>query len=237
MHFLTLILTAAFWAALPVKLVAIAGIVYVVLQAIKAKYPAIGGTWAIVLNGLLTFAGLLSVAHPGDISTAAFWSNLLLTIAGSAGLHGTVRSLTQGSQDPAPAQTSNVGMKAAGLVLAFAVGFAVTGCALKATATTTATAPTLPAGAVDQTDANAFKVLRPAHDFAASISADIQSGKLTVTATQKTAVTSMNKALNIADAAEQSYHKAGGGSTAALTAALNAVLSAWSTAQTSLAAQ
>lgn len=280
---------ATFWAALPVKLVAISGFVYVLLQAIKSKFPVITGKWAFLLNVAFTFVGVVSVAKPGDLESPNFWASLLLALASAAGIHGTVRSAA--AKDPEPAKdtglvpisgiagagftdnnstrymaekqaynrkmaeqqaygdTINAAEKVmgdagaskgtTGLVIAciLAASLGLAGCvATGANATTppNATAPALPAGAVDQADATAFKILRPAHDFAGSISTDIISGKLKVTPDQQLAMQSLNKALNVADHAEQAYHNAGGGSTAAMNTAVTAVLEAWTKASASI---
>ena len=94
----------------------------------------------------------------------------------------------------------------------------------------------LPAGAVDQTDATANQTLQTIHAFLAKVSADVQSGAIAPSATQRAALDTANKALNTASLAEQAYHSSGGGSASVLTAALTAAESAFSTVQTSLVA-
>lgn len=116
------------------------------------------------------------------------------------------------------------------VVLAVALGvgsFSLMGCAHKAV-----NAP-LPVGAVDAADANAYKVLKPAHDFAAHLTASVQSGKIHPTDSQKMALESLNKAINVADTALIQYHDAGGGDAAAIGAATTAVSLALTTAMNS----
>src|SRR5260370_33600182 len=97
MHLLLAVLVwSAIWAILPVELVAIAGYVYALLQILKSKFPAISGPWAIGLNVVFNIAGVLAVAKHGDLATPDFWASLILSIATSAGVHGTVRSLSSG---------------------------------------------------------------------------------------------------------------------------------------------
>lgn len=83
----------------------------------------------------------------------------------------------------------------------------------------------LPALAVDQTDATANEVLQAAHGFAASVSADVIAGKLVLTDSQKQGLVTLNKALNVADAAEIAYHGCGGGTKCAGTTLVAAVTS------------
>jgi hypothetical protein len=248
---LAAIIWATFWSALPVKLVTIAGSVYVLLTILKRYFPAIGGKYAVAINFALTAVGIISVAKPDDLATPTFWASLMLTAASAAGIHGTVRSAANALDAPkvevdpfgrdykAPptGQTPLVQKDRKNLVLLLVLASAsigLAGCVHSPTAATPGPAPALPSGAVDSADANAFKVLRPAHDFAASISADILSGKIQVSSSQRLAMESLNKALNVADHAEQNYHKAGGGSAATMNTAITAVLEAWTKAQAAL---
>lgn len=274
MHFtLAVFVAAVFWSALPVKVVAVAGSVYILVQTLKTIFPALGGWYAIALNIAISATALISTAQPGDLKTTQFWAAMMLAVASAAGIHGTVKSAIAGlapapaappvlqtmidpnanntkanfaavmakpEDAPAPAPTQTVvtsksslvviGILFGGLGLAGALGCKTV------TAGTPATAPTLPAGAVDQADATAYQTLKPAHDFAESISADVVNGKLHPTATQTQAIIALNKALNVADHAEQVYHNAGGGSAAAMSAAITGVLNAWASTQSALLA-
>lgn len=245
MHvFLAMFIATAFWSALPVKLVAIAGSAYVIIAMLKRIFPAIGGWQSMALNVALNVAGSLMVAKPADFSDVNFWAGLMLSIASAAGIHGTVKAAMGGSTPPddkpatdpnlVPRDGPQMAIKSGvAMLLVLCMAMSLTGC-LHTGSAATVPAP-LPTGAVDQADATAYKTLRPAHDFAAHISADVQSGKLKLTATQVLAVTSLNRLLNVADQAEQSYHAAGGGNQAALNTAVAAVLQSWSEAQSALA--
>lgn len=105
MHFalLAFIAVAAFWSTLPVKLIAVAGTVYGLVQLVKKYFPKISGPYAVLVNVLFSVTGVLMVAQPGDLKTPAFWSSLVMTALAAAGVHGTVRSaLTPPATDPAP---------------------------------------------------------------------------------------------------------------------------------------
>jgi hypothetical protein len=113
MHFLAIIALAAFWSSLTVKLVAISGLVYLVVQMLKAFFPQITGPWAIALNFALSMAGTISVAKPGDLSSLSFWSSLLMAAGAAAGIHGTVKSFQKAGTPTSPLMAS-VGAQGAG---------------------------------------------------------------------------------------------------------------------------
>jgi hypothetical protein len=97
----------------------------------------------------------------------------------------------------------------------------------------------LPAMAVDQVDADANTILQPAHAFAARLTAAVLSTDpqvhIELTASQKSVLMALNKALNIADPLEQAYH-AQPTSTAAsqLQAATTKVSTAFTAAQAAI---
>jgi len=72
---------------------------------------------------------------------------------------------------------------------------------------------TLPTGATSVADATTYRVLNDAHAFLQSIRDSVAAGKLTLTATQKTAFNSLVAASNSADALWETCH-AGGCTTA-----------------------
>lgn len=234
---LAIFVAAVFWSALPVKVVAIAGSVYILVQTLKTIFPALAGWYAIALNIAISATALISTSQPGDLKTTQFWAAMMLAVASAAGIHGTVRSAIAGLA-PAPATQAQAAKLLVIAILLGGLGLAGCAGALQGGTTpgATTTAPPLPAGAVDQADATAYQTLKPAHDFAESISADVVNGKLHPSATQSQAIIALNKALNVADHAEQTYHNAGGGSTAAMSAAITGVLNAWASTQSALLA-
>jgi predicted small lipoprotein YifL len=72
---------------------------------------------------------------------------------------------------------------------------------------------TLPAGAMSAADASSYRVLNDAHAFLRSIRDSVSAGKLTLTATQKTAFNNLVASSNAADALWTTCHN--GGCTAA----------------------
>lgn len=240
------IVWATVWSALPVKLVAISGTVYVLVAALKKIFPAISGPWSMLLNVLFSTASVLMVAKPGDLANPAFWASLMITVAGASGIHGTVKAATEPADVPSPStlpqpqvamkggtgmtgNSSSMTSKLPMLFVAAILCMSLQGCAH------TVTAP--PPGAVNAIDGNANLVLQPIHAFLLSVSTDVQSGKLTLTATQREVLDTANKAANTADAAEIAYHNGGGGDASVLNAALAAVQSAFAAVQASLAAK
>jgi hypothetical protein len=80
----------------------------------------------------------------------------------------------------------------------------------------------LPAGAINQLDATAYRVLSDAQAAINSLKGDIESGKMTVTDTQKAVLNQVIAHYNVAEGLAQSYHATGGvGDTTALTNAIS----------------
>ena len=78
----------------PAEVIAIAGVAYGLIQAVKKQYPKLGGWYAMGLNILLNVAGDLMIAQPGQLKTSGFWIQVLLGAGSSAGLHGTISTMT-----------------------------------------------------------------------------------------------------------------------------------------------
>lgn len=89
-------------------------------------------------------------------------------------------------------------------LLAIGLLFGLTGCGIRAA--TPATAPPLPAGAADQTDAHANQVLRTIQGFMVPLARDIKSGKLQASPEQRHVLNVLDDYYNKASLAEQSYH-------------------------------
>jgi hypothetical protein len=95
------------------------------------------------------------------------------------------------------------------------------GCkATSSAGTGAATAPTLPAGAVNQFDATAFRTLADSHAAIASVQQNVASGTLTITAAQKTTLNQIITDQNTAQALYKAYHAVPTGDTTALSAAI-----------------
>jgi hypothetical protein len=103
------------------------------------------------------------------------------------------------------------------VALALALSLAGLGCANKA-----ATAP-IP-GAINSFDQMSYQTLMDAQAGINAIKADIASGKVTLTATQKTVLNQSIQDYDLAQAAWQVYHSGATSNTAALTAAINQIV-------------
>jgi len=100
-----LVLALMFWAfslalavPTPVKALAIAAAVYGILQAAKAS-PWLGqyitGWWALLLNGALTIVAFVLTIPASQLYSWGTLTAILVTILGSAGIHGSVKTLIQ----------------------------------------------------------------------------------------------------------------------------------------------
>jgi PBP1b-binding outer membrane lipoprotein LpoB len=118
-------------------------------------------------------------------------------------------------------------MKKLLFVLMLAACLILAGCAAKTTTSTT----TLPAGAINTTDASAYRVLSDAKAFLSSIQSSTAAGTLTLTAAQKTVVNNLITASNTADQLWEAYHAGASTDAAGLTTAVNNLNSALATAQ------
>ncbi len=68
---------------------------YIALQLIRQAMPTIAGVWAILLNfGLSSVAYVIALPHEQWFTLATLLA-LASTVAGAAGIHGTVKSLTK----------------------------------------------------------------------------------------------------------------------------------------------
>ena len=183
------------------KIIAVAVITYGLLQFTKRYFPGLCGKHAVALNLLYTVVGTVLSARP--TSWGATIAIILQTAGVSAGIHGTIKTLTK-DQDADGVKTPAGGTVAA-LALALLL-FPLAGCAHRVTAA--APAP-LPVGAVDQIDATSNRVLQAAHGFANRVTVDVMSGKVQLSAGQRSAMGKLNSVLNIADKMEIDYHECG----------------------------
>lgn len=109
------------------------------------------------------------------------------------------------------------------------------GCAVKTSTTTNVPpAPTLPTGARDSADANAFRVIADAYAFISSVRNSVTAGSLSLTATQKTVFNDVVLAYNTAYALGQAYHAGASSDSAGLAAATNSLSTKLTTASTQI---
>jgi hypothetical protein len=76
------------------KILAIAAAVYAVLQVAKKVFPSIGGGWALALNIGLSVLGFLVTVPVANLLSIDTLTGLIMAVAASAGIHGTVKSMT-----------------------------------------------------------------------------------------------------------------------------------------------
>jgi hypothetical protein len=77
------------------KVIAIAAVVFALVQAIKKFFPKLGGWWALGLNVVLNATGILATAQPGQLFSTGTLLAVVLAIASAAGIHGTWTNLLQ----------------------------------------------------------------------------------------------------------------------------------------------
>lgn len=243
---LIFLISPTFWHDLlgqtAVHTVAIAGIVAGIVQAIKRLAPdAITGRWVVTTNALLTVAGILVAQGTANFWTETTWAQIIVIVISASGLRNTTKTLTGLTTTP-DASKGLQGVGGAVTALLVIGCLIITGCGIRAT--TPATAPPLPAGAADETDARANQALQTIQAFMKPIVRDIGSGKLQATPAQRSAIDNLDGLYNKAIVAEQGYHacmltpgttQAACLATSALTGALSNAQSAFTAAQTALA--
>jgi hypothetical protein len=243
---LALFLAPTFWHDLlgqtAIHTVAIAALVAGIVQAIKRIAPGvITGRWVVITNTLLTIAGILAAQGTANFWTETTWAQIIVIVISASGIRNTTKTLTGLSTTPDPDQ----GASGIHVVTALAMFFAlsVVGCGIRAA--TPATAPALPAGAVDSVDAKANQALQTIQAFMTPVVRDIQNGKLAVSPAQRSAVNTLDGLYNKAIVAEQGYHacmltpgttQTACLATSALTGALANAQGAFQAAQTAIAA-
>jgi len=82
---------------LATRVAAIMAAVYAVLQGLKQFFPSIGGIGAIIINVALSVLGFLVSVPADQLFTISTLLGLITAIAGSAGIHGTISSLSKKS--------------------------------------------------------------------------------------------------------------------------------------------
>lgn len=102
--FILLWIDPGFWHNLyvngPVRVIAVAGTVTILLQLIKRQFPTLGGWYAVAINAGLSIAGILAVTPPDQFWTVTTWGQVIQAIGVAAGIHGTAKALS--SPSPAP---------------------------------------------------------------------------------------------------------------------------------------
>ena len=86
----------------PVRIIAIASVICVLLQAVKRFYPGLGGYWAIAVNLTLSTAGVLALTDPSQFWTINTAAHIFEAGLAAAGIHGTAKALSDRPLDAKP---------------------------------------------------------------------------------------------------------------------------------------
>jgi hypothetical protein len=92
MHTALLLAAITLSPAAAVKVLAIAGSVYGVLQLVKKQFPQINGYWAVALNIGLSALGTAVTVPSDQLFTVNTMLALVTASIGAAGIHGTVKN-------------------------------------------------------------------------------------------------------------------------------------------------
>lgn len=198
-----------------IKVLAVAGAVYGILQALKqpnALTPYIKGWVAICLNVLLSAGGVILATPADQLYTSQTVLAILAAALAAAGVHGTITLTTQNKQN-----ATKVG---AVLIFALLVPMAlVTGC--KPASTTTPPAAVAP-GYQNATDQQLGETIAGATGFYNRVQADIQAGTYKASPNELTSLNIFGLSLNSAKLIYGQYH-AGQATLAQAQAAVNKV--------------
>jgi hypothetical protein len=94
--------------ALAGEVLAISGVVYAALQALKKAFPVLSGWPAVGINVALSILGAVIVIPQDQLFSLSTLTTLLvggIAAAGAAGVHGTVQNLAPASVQAALGQT------------------------------------------------------------------------------------------------------------------------------------
>lgn len=198
-------------AQTPTRMIAISASVLIVVQILKVAFPlTISGRVTVLINFVASIAGVFAGLDPAHFWSQTTLSQILVVFTAASGVHTITKTLAGQTTNADPVLDTlnrpNLTRNAAGLVaiLVMAGCLGVSGCGLRAA--TPATAPALPVGAADETDAHANDVLKTIEGFMKPIVRDIANGKLQATAGQKKAVNTLDGYYNRAVVAEKEYH-------------------------------
>jgi hypothetical protein len=118
--------TAATPFATQVKILAIAGSVYTILQVVKQVFP-VAGLGAVVINVILSALGVAVFMKPEDLFSLQSLTALVVAGLTAAGAHGTVKSFIGSSGVPNPGGNTVSGVSAL-LCFSMVAMLTFTGC-------------------------------------------------------------------------------------------------------------
>jgi hypothetical protein len=120
--------TAATPFATQVKLLAISGSVYALLQVVKQVFP-LAGLGAILSNVALSVLGVVVVIKPEDLFSLNTLTLVGIAAITAAGAHGTIKSFTSGGTDLSnPGPGANTTMRSGVAMLLCVALIGLTGC-------------------------------------------------------------------------------------------------------------
>lgn len=225
-------------ATSPTRIIAIGTVVFGLLKLLKQFVPGIDGKYAFAVNIAFTLLGVIVTTDPTQLFTMHTFNAMVDTVFVAAGIHGTAKRLwVDGPEQPSVTPPSGAAVSRLNAMTAAMAALLLTsvmfGCAHQVTA---APAPALPPNAVNQTDFEANRTLQAAHAFAEAATDSMRQNPDVITTNERAAFLALNRALNIADPLEQSYHNSGGRLNGdALAKAIAQVLAAFAAAQQSIA--
>lgn len=204
----------------PVHVIAAAGSVALIVQAVKKMAPDfINGRWTLVVNLILSIAGVFVTMRPDQFWTQTTLTQVIVVFFTASGTHGVGKGLfgngaqdaqEQGSSDPqqngaANQQAGSAPAQKALLMIFGLCAMTLAGCVHPATGVPAAPPP-LPAGAADATDANANRVLQTIQGFMTPIVTEIKAGRLVLSPAQRAVLNKLDDYYNKAAIAENDYH-------------------------------
>jgi len=92
--FALLFLLAVNVTAVSAKALAIAVVIYPLLQGIKKLFPALTGGYALALNLALAVLGFVVTVPSAQLVSVDTLVGLITAVSAAAGIHGTVKSLS-----------------------------------------------------------------------------------------------------------------------------------------------
>ena len=117
--------TTAVPFSLQLKILAIAGSVYTILQVVKQVFP-IAGLGSVILNVVLSGLGVAVVIKPEDLFSLPTLTALVIAGLTAAGAHGTIKSFT--GSGGTPGTSSGTGPATTAMLLIACAMVFITGC-------------------------------------------------------------------------------------------------------------
>src|SRR3954468_16413947 len=85
---------AALDGTMAAKVIAIAVIIYPILQGVKKAIPSLSGWYAVALNVVLALGGVIVAVPANQLFSVGTLLMFITAATAAAGIHGTIKSLT-----------------------------------------------------------------------------------------------------------------------------------------------